>query len=295
MIPTRRWLPIALLVLLAGGFLLVTLQQRLDRTLADYRTGEQLLYLSSPEWVKRLSLGYGGLLGSLYWTRAVQHYGRQRLGPTQYKLLYPLLDITTTLDPELIIGYRFGSIFLSEEPPLGPGRPDLAIQLLRKGIRQQPDEWRLWYDLGFVYYRSLEDYQKAADAFYEGSKHPDSAPWMRVMAAHVATEGGSRRLARFLWAQLYKSTENEYIRKNAIEHLQGLQADEDIEFLQALLGGYRRQTGQPAESFQQLVAAGLLRKLPLDPLGFPYRLGPDGRVQLDPESPIRFSALGREK
>jgi len=295
MIPSRRWLPIALAVALIGGFVLVSLQQQVDRTLASYSTEMQLLYLPSGEWVKRLSLGYEGLWGCLYWTRAVQHYGRERLAQGQYRLLYPLLDITTTLDPELRIAYRFGAIFLTEPPPLGPGRPEQAIQLLKKGIESNPDDWYLWYDLGFVYYRSLKDYQRAAEAFYEGAKNPQAGPWMRVMAAKIATEGGSRRWARFLWAELYKSTDNPLIRKNAIEHLYGLQVDDDIEFLEALLDRYRQQTSQRAESFEALVAAGRLRALPLDPLGYPYRLRPDGRVLLDPASPITTSTRGRKQ
>ena len=51
-----------------------------------------------------------------------------------YPLLYPLLDLTTTLDPVFNIAYRFGSIFLAEPYPGGAGRPDLAITLLEKGL-----------------------------------------------------------------------------------------------------------------------------------------------------------------
>ena len=294
MIPARRWLPMVLLVGLVGGTALVGVQRQVDRTRAGYATAGQLLYLSSPEWVKRLALGYDGLLACLYWTRAVQHYGREHMGPRQYPLLYPLLDITTTLDPELKIAYRFGAIFLSEPPPHGAGRADQAIELLQKGIRHNPDYWYFWYDLGFLYYRSLKDYPRAAQAFAEGARNPKAGPWMKVMAARIAAEGGDRRWARFLWTELYKSTENQYIRKNAFDHLYGLQVDDDIEFLEALLARYQRSTGQPAASFEPLVAAGLLRGLPLDPAGYPYRLGADGRVRLDPESLITTSSRGRE-
>src|SRR3990170_4809492 len=103
--------------------------------MVEFAGAGQLLYLPSPEWVKRLAMGYDGLLACLYWTRAVQHYGREHMGPRQYPLLYPLLDITTTLDPELKIAYRFGAIFLSEPPPHGAGRADQAIALVQKGIR----------------------------------------------------------------------------------------------------------------------------------------------------------------
>jgi hypothetical protein len=114
------------------------------------------------------------------------------------------------------------------------------------------------------------------------------------MAARIAAEGGDRRWAMFLWNELYKSTENPLIRKNARDHILGLQADFDIEWLEGRLAQYQRATGQPAASFEPLVAAGLLRALPLDPAGYPYRLGADGRVRLDPQSPISHSTRGRE-
>ena len=47
-----------------------------------------------------------------------------------YDLLYPLLDLVTTLDPRFNVAYRFGAIFLVRAAPGGPGRPDLAIALL---------------------------------------------------------------------------------------------------------------------------------------------------------------------
>ena len=295
MITARRWLPPALLLALLAGVLLVRVQQRLDATLGDYRAEEQLLYLSSGEWVKRLSLGYDGLMACIYWTRAVQHFGRQRLGEKEYKLLYPLLDITTTLDPQLILAYRFGAIFLTEKPPGGPGRPDQAVTLLEKGIRLNPDYWRFWYDLGFVYYRGLQDYQHAAAAFYKGAEHPAAAPWMRIMAAKVEAEGGTREHARFLWTELYNSTDDPIMRQSSLSHLIGLRVDDEIEFLQGLVGRYAKETGKLPRSFADLAAAGMIPGQPLDPLGNPYRIAPDGRVLLDPQSPIITSTLGRRE
>ncbi len=299
MIPLRRWLPIVLLVGLVGGFALVQVQQRLDAELAPFRTETDVLYLPSGEWVKRLSMGYDGLMGCIYWTRVVQHYGREHIKATEggspdYRLLYPLLDITTTLDPELLLAYRFGAIFLAEPPRAGPGKPELAVKLLEKGIQHNPDYWRFWWDMGFVYYRYGE-YQKSSEAFHRGAQHPQALPWMGTMAARVAAEGGDRKTARILWEETYNSTDDEAIRINALNHIAGLQVDDDIETLERVVERYQQKNEQLPQSWRDLIAAGMLRGVPLDPAGHPYRLTRGGRVLLDRESPIKTSTLGREE
>ena len=97
-----------------------------------------VLYIRSPGVARRAVLRYQGLAADVYWIRAIQHFGQEHLAPPPhvrtYGLLYPLLDLTTTLDPYFSIAYRFGAIFLGEPYPGGPGRPDLAIALLNKGL-----------------------------------------------------------------------------------------------------------------------------------------------------------------
>lgn len=295
MILPHRWLAVGLLVALLSGYGIFRLQERIDGSLAHYRVEEQFLYLSSGAWVKRLSLGYDGLMACIYWTRAVQNFGRQRLAKGEYKILYPLLDITTTLDPQLILAYRFGAIFLSEEPPGGPGQPQEAVALLKKGIRQNPDYWRLWYDLGFLYYRSLHDYQGAAAAFRQGAKNPKADKWMDILATKVEAEGADRETARFLWNEMYKSTDDPTIREAARAHLIGLLMDDQIVVLQQVVKHYEEKTGKAPPSFAQMAREGWIQGIPLDPAGYPYRISADGRVLIDPETPILTSELGQRQ
>src|SRR4029434_1659866 len=94
-----------------------------------------------------------------------------------YALLYPLLELTTTLDPYFDVAYQFGALFLAERPPGGPGRPDLAVKLLERGIQVQPDDWRLYQAVGFVHYWSNRDYAKAAEWFRRASRLPKAPAW----------------------------------------------------------------------------------------------------------------------
>src|SRR5262249_4820461 len=114
----------------------------------------QTLDVTSPVVLRHMAIGYSALAADLYWIRTIQYYGSTKLGldangavPSSgaaapaYELLYPLLDLTTTLDPVFNIAYRFGAIYLAEPFPIGANRPDLAQALLEKGLRERPDKW----------------------------------------------------------------------------------------------------------------------------------------------------------
>src|SRR2546423_3129020 len=254
----------------------VLLLRKLDQLRAG-STAEEVLYLSSPTVLKRISLGYGGLLADVYWTRAVQYFGgKHHNGAQHYGLLAPLLEITTRLDPQLLVAYEYGANFLAPQPPNGAGMPRSAIELAEYGIRNNPNEWKLYYQLGFIYYTELQDYAAAADAFARGSRVPNAHPWLKLMAAQMAEHAGDLQTARMMWTTMYQSTHDRSIKANAAAHLRALQVDEDVSVLETLVARYRDRTGRSAGSFSDLEAAGFLRGTPVDPVGHPYRLMPDG-------------------
>jgi hypothetical protein len=271
---------------------LIPIQRRIDlRRGSDWGVAD-VLFLPSGKFLRQLSLGYEGLLADIYWTRVVQYFGRKRLAhSTEFRLLGPLLQITTDLDPHLVVAYRFGSIFLADKPPQGAGQPLEALALLHRGIVANPDYWRFWEDVGFVYYWDLKDYAAAARAFRTGSERPGAMQWMRAMAARVAAQGGQLETSRFLWAEIARQPGNEQIRKNAEDHLMAIQATEEITKLGELVALYNSRQERPARSLQALVVAGYLRALPRDPSGTPYILDASGRVRLSPRSSVDLSLL----
>jgi len=274
--------------LLAAGFAgIFRLQIRIDRQKASIRSELDQLAFRSGRLVQALSLEYAPFAAALYWTRVVQYFGeKHRLHQTDLDLLWPLLDITTTLDAHLIPAYRFGSTFLSDSPPRGAGRPDLAVKLLERGIQANPDQWRLYQDLGNVYYFDAKDYGKASAAFTEGSKNPEALIWMKVMAAKIAAEGESPETSYFLWLQVYQSTRDPMVRKNAEEHLALMKVELDLKEVDRAADEFQKQTGRRPKRMGELVEAGLLRELPKDPEGYDYTFGDDGKAQLNLNSPL---------
>ncbi len=278
---------VLLLVLPLGFAGIWRLQHSIDAERASLGEERDDVLLRSGKLVKLMSLEYAPLLADIYWTRVVQYYGNKHVRrQANLELLWPLLDITTTLDPNLLISYRFGAIFLSQAAPAGAGRPDLAVQLIQRGIQANPEYWRLYEDLGFVYYIDLKDYQKASEAFLEGSKNPSALPWMKVMAAKIAAEGESFETSAFLWKDIYDSTRDPEIKKNALMHLQLLKVREDCKQLDALADEYARRYGKRPARMSEMVSAGLLHGIPGDPLGFAYILGEDGKAELNQDSPL---------
>jgi hypothetical protein len=242
------------------------------------RINQRLLYAVSGSAVKRMALEFDALAADVYWIRAIQHYGGDRLsrdGRRKYELLYPLLDLATTLDPYFTLAYRFGAIFLSEAPPGGPGRPDLAVALLRKGMLAEPQKWQYLHDLAFVYYWHLHDPAAAATWFQRAGQLPKAPNWLAPLAASMLS-AHDRTSARVLWNQILES-DQPWLRRTAQRSLAQLQALDQIDELQALVARAAIPAGQRV-SWADLVRRRAVAGLPVDPTGVPYALDPDSRA-----------------
>jgi tetratricopeptide (TPR) repeat protein len=256
-------------------------------------TLDEVLFLSSPKVIKRASLGYDGLMACIYWTRAVQYFGNRHHGyAASYNLLAPLLEITTHLDPHLLVAYEFGSSFLAPKPPQGAGQPERAIALMEYGIQNNPDNWKLYYDLGFVYYMELKDYKNAAQTFERGSHVPNAHPFLKILAAQMAQHAGEYETARMLWTATYQTAGDKQIKENAVEHLRALRVDQDVQRLQEGVTRFGERTGRLPASMAELAAAEGLAVTPTDPDGHPYKLTPEGRVEVRVPDDFPFATKG---
>ncbi len=280
--------------LFAGSVLAL---HRVDAVRGREATLEEVLYLPSGKALKRMSLGYSGLLADIYWTRAVQYFGERHLRhSTRYALLYPLLDITTDLDPHLIPAYQSGAVFLSQRAPDGAGQPDRAVALLEKGVHANPEYWRLYFTLGFVHYMDRHDYKAAEEAFDRGAKVPGARPFMKVMAARMAEHAEDIGTAIAVWRAVYDTNPDPMVRDAATMHILSLQADADMEELERRIAAYRKQTGSLPSAWSDLIRARLLPGVPVDPTGSPYTIAPDGAVQVrDKGGQLRFVGEGRKE
>jgi hypothetical protein len=277
------------LVIAALFLAIAAVQSRIEGGLGQYRATEEILYIDNPAVLKKLLVGFENVAADLYWLRTVQYFGGKRRDAANknYDLLEPLLRITVTLDPKFKIAYTYGAVFLSEPFPGGGGMPSKGIALIEEGIRQHPDHWRFYLDKGFIYYWHLRDFQKAADIFLEGAKIEGAPYWMKTIAGRILLEGGDRQMSRALWQVIHDSAETAQQRENASLHLRQLDALDQIDTLRRLAGQLEERTGHYPGSWGELVQAGLLTGIPIDPTGTPYVLDPVNRdVSIAKESKL---------
>jgi tetratricopeptide (TPR) repeat protein len=220
-----KWI---LALLLAFGAS-VTAQNWLDAQNRVPLIPEDALYIRSSEILKRASLGFTGLMADAYWINTTLYFGekfqQQRLTGEQFdvgrlELLKPMLELVTELDPRHVAAYRFGGFFLLYDNPAE------AINFIQRGIRNNPNEWRLYQDLGFTLWR-LGKFREAAAAYQRGSQTPNAPAWLQPMAATVLAKGGDRETARQMFQRLYEESEDGFVRQVCEEQLQLLKPTTD--------------------------------------------------------------------
>ncbi len=286
---SRGGLTAAILLALASLGGAIGVQVVRDRVYSrDQSLERAVMYVRSGPALNRIVLSFDALAADVYWIRALQHYGGDRLardGRRKYELLYPLLDLTTALDPYFTIAYRFGAIFLSESYPGGVGRPDQAVTLLRKGIATQPAKWQYYHDIAFVYYWQLRDMHAAAKWFRMAAAQPDAPNWLEPVAASMLIQGGDRASARFLLQEILKSDEV-WLQRMATRGLLQVDALDLIEQLRPIVAASAPSPDEPY-SWQRLIRIGVLRNIPVDPTGTPFDLDPaTGAITVSPRSEL---------
>ncbi|MEP6944773.1 MAG: hypothetical protein ABJA02_02565 [Acidobacteriota bacterium] len=285
-----RSVVLPLVIIVAGLAVVASLSGYIERVRpampADYEDSDLSMNGSR---LKGFALGSEGLIADWYWMRALQYIGGKivrapdetiniddlrNLNP---RLLYPLLDNATDLDPHFIAVYSYGAIVM---PAIDPQK---AIAITQKGIDNNPNEWRLYQYLGYIYWK-LKMYNKAADVYERGSEVPGAAPFMRLMAASMKNEGGSRSTARDIYAEMLRS-EDPQIKLTAQRRIAELDSFDEQEAIDKALAEFQDQSGRCPNSFAEIMPTLMHVKLPagnefqvdsanrlVDPTSAPYLL-----------------------
>lgn len=208
--------------------------------------------------LKGYTLGFEGLIADWYWMRSLQYIGDklvkspdetlniENLTALNPRLLYPLLDNATTLDPQFIAVYDYGAVVL---PAIDK---EQAIKLTEKGIADNPSEWRLYQQLGYIHWR-LGNFEKAASVYNDGARIADAPPFMSLMSAKMKSEGKSRDTARAIYQQMVAESNDARVKDNAALRLLQLDSLDERDAIRAVLETFKSKNNRCANSWREIL------------------------------------------
>jgi tetratricopeptide (TPR) repeat protein len=197
---------------------LMYLSARSVEDLSYKRYNLAVMYLPSSQFVGEVALGYKNLAADILWFKTIQYYGGFRMGENDLALFSHLVDVITDLDPQFVFAYIFGSMIIAEDL----GYFEEGIMFLEKGIRNNPADWWLPFEMGFLYYVDAHDYESAARYFEQASRLPGAGEITRRFAAFMAAQAGHVETSIAMWEELQRTSDNQYIRELAQRYIEKL-------------------------------------------------------------------------
>lgn len=234
-----------------------------------------LLYIPSGKYLKVVTLGYENLLADLIYIWSIQYYADRRL-VSRYCYLEHIYSIITDLDPAYIDAYLIGALIMAQE-----GEDiETAMRILDKGIAANPDKWILAVNAGYYAWLDLHDYERASGYFKKASEIDGVPPAVKRLFAAMLAKSGDTESSLSFWREIYETSEDKDSRRIAEQHIYKLRVGLDIAYLTETIRQYRVKCGKSPLSWEQMVQAGLLSSIPLNPNGNPYLYSPaTGQVE----------------
>lgn len=255
---------IIILLLLA---LIASVSYRIDLKRSPHELVGELMYFPSGIALRAMSMGFYAPMADLVWLRFIQYYGEHKLTDLKFDMMHHILDILTTLDHRFGYAYSLGGLMLTHDAD----RPDQARALMLKGMRLNPDDWRIPFMYGFVHYVFLKDYDIAHTFFrLAGTKQnaPDIPKRWAAFTLHKKVGDLNRSLA--LWTELYRNTTNDLEKEVALMYIQDIQMELDIRFLDTRITAFREKMSRAPVDLRELIVTGVIDVLPVEPHGEQY-------------------------
>ena len=205
----------------------------------------------------------------------------------EYDRLSDLLSTVVRFDPRFVVPYLLGGIVLGDSP----GHADAALDLLSRGERQFPSEWRFPFYSGYIKYFSLGNPEEGGMDLLRAARIPGSPDYFPLLASRMLSEG--HRPATAL-AFLHEMTERETDprRKSSLEErMRRVIVERDLQSMEMAIAEYTSLVGAPPVELADLVRRGVLARIPEEPYGGTYRMTPDGGVRSDRAPPERLKVL----
>ncbi len=195
------------------------------------------LYMPSAGALRLASLGHGALAADLVAARANVYFGTQLASKGEHRWLERYLTTAIDLDPRFHSLYRRGaSMLVYTGKQFSVDALEAADRLLERGAHEFPDDWEMWFQLGFNQFfelpplagendpRVLEWRQRGVEALRRATLLDGVPPWLPNLVAQMLTKRGGEALAIKHLELTYAVTSNEQTREEIRRKLGALRA-----------------------------------------------------------------------
>ncbi len=231
---------VALAVVTAGAHWLMLRQAPID---AGKSSIMGAAYFPSAEIATVINAAGGSRLwADLYWLAFIQYAGdAAERREDHWQLADEYLNTVTQLDPHFIQPYWFAAFTVGADEK----RPDLAAQIIERGIKNNPDNWYLQYIAGCNQYIYANN-DRAAARYYTKAASLPGAP------AYIGAQ-----------AQILASGAPSYLNKaRALEAVSSHEADPVVRekaWLEAIAAWKQVMQLSPNQEYRQAAQEALLR------------------------------------
>ncbi len=263
------------LILLLLVFSLYPLGKSIDRTSPENTNPiPELFYFPKTSFIKNIAFGYNNLLADIFWIRSIQYIGQHMITDNAFPYLYHILDITTSLDPRFINAYNFGSFFLAT----WANDKKEGIELAKKGIKNNPENWKPAFELGFIYYMK-HDYKNAYKYFSLANTLPYMPDMYKTFAPYAMGKFASPDQGIEMWTAIAKMSDNKFIIDAARNNIAVLTQKKRVDMLNQAVQTYKKRFHKFPSDLSELVGKGIVAELPKPVGDMPYDYDPStGKV-----------------
>jgi len=263
----------AVIVVLLG--LVVLSEVRLGEITREDPLGRELLYLPSPEMLKIMSLGNPGLVADVLYLWSIQYYSFYQ-PHERFLYLETVYTLITDLDPLYVDAYRIGALIMQIQTGSDQEELEAAVRrLFDKGLRNLPDNWQLAEAAAWDFFIRFADRETALHYAEVASQRPGAPPRIKRMVGVWRDKESAWTLDDSIeyWRRAVEGAENEWDRVLCMNQFYDAVTARDRKTLEPLLDTFSARFGFCPESWEDLIRAGGLSRVPLDAFGDPYGIG----------------------
>jgi tetratricopeptide (TPR) repeat protein len=279
------YLLLFLFLSLLGGVFLTQIYS--DMSSPKMSRAESFISLPKGELLKIMSLGYSAVLSDLLWLEVVQALGEKQQTSKGFEWIYYATDVVTTLDPKFEYSYQIVGVALAS---LGK-QYGLSNQILLKGIKNSPEDWRIPFYLGFNYFYYLKDYEKASLYISRAATLPGHSPYLPSLAARLYVEAKNPDLAIDFLKELYRQSGDENTRRQIDNKIREVIVERDILVLNKTIEIYRQKIKENPRDLNDLKEKNFIGEIPNEPFGGNYFFDAKNGVAQSSTHPERFRLI----